>query len=186
MPRRSALQGVLHVPRGGLLQAELRQRVCLQYGDHDGGRLAFDEDGGGCSKGHRPDGAHLKRSRLQLVQSRHLIDCVWDEPFGFDYPLFADELVRRGAFEGLQSSPEVVGADEVGEVISQLVVVVVKEAFHSRVFYRAVHSFNLTIGPGVFDLGKPVFDLVLAADTVKDVLDGLPLSSWRCREEPAP
>ena len=32
MPRRSALQGVLHVPRGGVLQAELRQRVCLQYG----------------------------------------------------------------------------------------------------------------------------------------------------------
>ena len=47
MPCRSALQGVLHVPRGGVLQAELRQRVCLQYGDHDGRDLAFDGDGGG-------------------------------------------------------------------------------------------------------------------------------------------
>lgn len=53
MSRCSALQGILHVPRGGLLQAELRQRVCLQYGDHDGGRLAFDGDGGGGSRDKR-------------------------------------------------------------------------------------------------------------------------------------
>jgi hypothetical protein len=37
----------LQVPRMGLLQAEVRQRVCLQHGDHDGGGLAFDGDGGG-------------------------------------------------------------------------------------------------------------------------------------------
>ena len=43
--------------------------------------------------------------------------------------MFADELVRREAFEGLQSSPEVVGADEVGEVLAQLVVIVVMQAF---------------------------------------------------------
>ena len=36
----------MHVPRGGILQAVLRQRVCLQYGDHDGSRLASDGDGG--------------------------------------------------------------------------------------------------------------------------------------------
>ena len=51
MPRRSALQRVLHVPRRRVLQAELRQRVRLQYGDHDGGGLAFDGDeSGGRSK----------------------------------------------------------------------------------------------------------------------------------------
>ena len=43
--------------------------------------------------------------------------------------MFADELVGREAFEGLQSSPEVVGADEVGEVLAQLVVIVVMEGF---------------------------------------------------------
>ena len=43
--------------------------------------------------------------------------------------MFADELVGREAFEGLQSSPEIVGADEVGEVLAQLVVVIVVEAF---------------------------------------------------------
>ena len=57
------------------------------------------------------------------------MDWVQGEPFGFDCPLFADELVRREAFEGLQPSPQVVGADEVGEVISQLVVGVVVESY---------------------------------------------------------
>ena len=35
---------------GEFFQAELCQRVRLQYGDHDGGRLAFDGDGGGGSQ----------------------------------------------------------------------------------------------------------------------------------------
>ena len=52
--------------------------------------------------------------------------------------MFADELIGREAFEGLQSSPEVVGADEGVEVISQLVVIVVVEAFDGRVLDGAV------------------------------------------------
>ena len=52
--------------------------------------------------------------------------------------MFADELVGREAFEGLQPAPEVVGADEVGEVISQRVVVIVVEAFDGRFLDRAV------------------------------------------------
>ena len=42
------------------------------------------------------------------------------QPFRFDCPLFADELEGGEAFEGLQPLPEVVGADEVNEAISQL------------------------------------------------------------------
>ena len=52
--------------------------------------------------------------------------------------MFADELIGREAFEGLQSAPEVVGADEGVEVISQLVVVIVVEAFDGRFLDRAV------------------------------------------------
>ena len=48
----------------------------------------------------------------QGVQSRHLIDWIQGELFRYDCPLFADELKGREAFEGLQSSPEVVGADD--------------------------------------------------------------------------
>ena len=101
--------------------------------------------------------------------------------------MFADELVRREALEGLQSSPEVVGIDEVGEVISQLVMVVVVEAFDGRFLDRPVHSFDLAairensppdcflvlMAPGVPDLGEPVFDLMLATDAVEDVLEGI-------------
>ena len=57
------------------------------------------------------------------------MDRIQGEPLRFDCPLFADELVGRESFEGLQSSPEIVGADEVGEVLAQLVVIVVMEAF---------------------------------------------------------
>ena len=101
------------------------------------------------------------------------MDRVAGEPFGFGCPLFADELVGREAFEGLQSLPEAVGADEVDHVISQLVVVVVVEAFHGGVLDRPVHPFDLTIRPGVPDPGEPVVDLMLAADAVKDVLEGM-------------
>ena len=87
--------------------------------------------------------------------------------------MFADELVGREAFEGLQPSSEVVGADEVGEVISQLVVIVVVEALDGCFLDRAVHAFDLAIRPRVPDLGEPVVDLMLAADPVKDVLEGI-------------
>ena len=62
------------------------------------------------------------------IQSRLLMDRVYGEPFGFDCPLFADDLIGGKAFDGHQPSPEIVGADEVGKLISQLVVVVVVEA----------------------------------------------------------
>lgn len=37
----------------------------------------------------------------------------------------------------------------------------------------AIHSFDLAISPGVLDLGEPVFDVMLAADPVKDVFEGI-------------
>ena len=43
------------------------------------------------------------------VQSRHLMDWIDGESIGLRSPLFADELVGCEAFEGLQSSPEIVG-----------------------------------------------------------------------------
>ena len=64
------------------------------------------------------------------------------EPSEFNCPLFADELVWRETFEGLQSSPEVVVADEVGEVTPQLFVVVVVEAFHGGFLDRAIVEFS--------------------------------------------
>ena len=48
--------------------------------------------------------------------------------------------------------------DEVYEVRSQLVVTVVMKAFDGGLFDRAVHPFDLTIGPGMVGLGQPVLD----------------------------
>ena len=46
---------------------------------------------------------------------------------------------------------------------AQLVVIVVVIAFDGCVLDRAVHSFDLAVGPGMIDLGESVFDTVLAA-----------------------
>lgn len=48
-------------------------------------------------------------------------------------PALADELVGRESFQGLQSSAEVVVSHEVGEVASELLVIVVVEALDGRV-----------------------------------------------------
>ena len=47
------------------------------------------------------------------------------ESFGLGSPAFAYELVGREALEGLQSSPEVVGADKIGQMSCELFVVVI-------------------------------------------------------------
>ena len=64
------------------------------------------------------------------------MDRVQGEPFAFDCPLFACELAGCQTFERLQPAPEGVGADDVGEVLAQLVVAV--EAFDSGFLDRAV------------------------------------------------
>ena len=114
--------------------------------------------------------------------------------------MFAYELVGREAFEGLEPPPEVVGADEVGQMLCELVVVIVVEAFDGRVLDRAVplpgsglpanrerDAFNLAAtrenrppdcflglaAPRMLDLGQPMFDVMLAADAVEDVLEGV-------------
>ena len=83
--------------------------------------------------------------------------------------MFADEFIGRQAFERLQSPAEVIGADEGLKMTSELIVAVVVEAFHGRILDRAVHPLDLTIGPGMLDFGEPVINLMLVADTVKDM-----------------
>jgi len=77
-------------------------------------------------------------------------------------------------------------AREFGEVLAQLIVVVIMEAFDGRILDGAVplpgnglpanrerDALDLAIRPGVPDLGQPVLDLMLAADPVEDVLEGI-------------
>ena len=105
------------------------------------------------------------------------MDRIDVESFWLGSPAFADELIGREALKGLQSATEVVGADEVGEVLTQLVVVV--EPFDGRIFDCPVHAFDLAVGPGVVRLGQPVLDGVGFADHVeahRPGIDGVPVS----------
>ena len=103
------------------------------------------------------------------VQSRHLLERIEDEPIRFGGPAFADELVGREALEGLQATAKVVGRDELSEVASKLIVVVVVEALDSRLLDGAVHSLDLTVGPRVLRLRGAMIDPCFCAGELKSV-----------------
>ena len=75
------------------------------------------------------------------------------------------------AFEGLEPSTIVVGVDEVGEVAFELIVAVVVIALDGGFLDGSVHAFDLTVGPGVLDLGQSMLDAVLSATHLEHVRD---------------
>ena len=64
---------------------------------------------------------------------------------GSEVQRLQNELVGREALEGLQGTAKAVGGDELSEVASKLIVVVVVEALDRRVLNGAVHSLDLTV-----------------------------------------
>jgi len=70
------------------------------------------------------------------------------------YVQHLQNLVGREALEGLQSSVEIVGAEEVGEMPRELIVVIVVITLDDRVLDRSVHVFNQTC------FFKPVFPAI--------------------------
>lgn len=84
-------------------------------------------------------------------------------------PYFADVFEGCEALEGLQPPPVIVGVDEVVEMCSELRVAVIMVSFDGSLLDRPVHPFDLPIGPGMLDLGEPVFDPVLFAPHVEHV-----------------
>jgi hypothetical protein len=62
----------------------------------------------------------------------------------------------------------VVGIYEELQVDPELVMRVVVVALDGCVLEGPVHALNLVIGPGMVDLGEPVFDPVLGAHTIED------------------
>ena len=101
----------------------------------------------------------------------------WIEPEAFVLlcPAFSDVFVGSYPLQCLEPPPEIVGFDEVLEVLTELVVVVVVEPLDGGLLDRAVHPLDLTIRPGMLHLGQPVLDIVIAADAVEDVLEGVPV-----------
>ncbi len=89
--------------------------------------------------------------------------------FGFACPHFADVFEGREALEGLQPAPVVVGVDEVVEAGFKSPIAVIVIAFDGSFLDRAVHPFDLAIGPRMLDLGEPVLDLIFFAPHVEHV-----------------
>jgi hypothetical protein len=71
--------------------------------------------------------------------------------------------VRREPAEGFQSLSEIVGGEEIGEVLMQLLMVFVMVALHGCLFECSVHSLDLAIGPRVIWFGQPMFDAMTLA-----------------------
>jgi hypothetical protein len=85
------------------------------------------------------------------------------EAFGLGCPCFADEFVGSEAAQPLEALAEVVGGDEVVEVLPELYVAVVMIAVDGSVLDGAVHPLDLAVGPGVVDAGEAVLDAMLLA-----------------------
>ena len=103
---------------------------------------------------------------------------VFDEAVWLIGPAFVDVLEDGEALQCLQSLGEVVSVDEGLEVLAQSVVRGIVVSPHSRFLQCAIHPLDLTIGPGMADLGEPVFDPVFPAthvEHVRHVLRGWPV-----------
>jgi hypothetical protein len=85
---------------------------------------------------------------------------------------FAEIFVGCEAFEGFESSGEVVGLEEVVQVRFELVMGVVEVALNRSVLDGSVHAFDLPVGPALADagmvgLGQSVFHSMNAAEPVE-------------------
>ena len=80
------------------------------------------------------------------------------EVLWFFCPQGADVFVGCEPFEGLESTGEVVGIDEVDKVLPEVLVGLVVEALYGGFFQSSVHAFDLSVGPGMLWLGATMLD----------------------------
>ena len=90
-----------------------------------------------------------------------MMERIERESFGLVCPGLADVFVGGEAVERLEALGEVAGADEVGEIASELVVRFVVEAFDRRLLDGAVHALDLAVGPMMLGLGEAMVDVGL-------------------------
>lgn len=82
-------------------------------------------------------------------------------------PEFAEVFVVSESLGGVESSGEVVGSEEVGQVRLELVMGVVEVSLDGGVFDGSVHALDLPLNPRVVGLGEPVFDSMKVAEPVQ-------------------
>ena len=77
-----------------------------------------------------------------------MLERIDGEAFGAANPGFANELVGGEPLESLEPAAEVIGGDEVGEMLAELVMALVVEAPDRCVLDDSVHSFDLSTVAG--------------------------------------
>lgn len=82
-------------------------------------------------------------------------------------PLLANEFVWREAPEHLQTTREIIGGDEVCEMLPELVVRLVVETFDGRLLDRPIHPLDLTVRPWVTWFGQAVLDIEIGTGQFK-------------------
>lgn len=135
----------------------------------------------------QPQASGKEAQHEALCRPGRLLELIKLEAFGLCGPNHADGLIGCEAFEGLAPATEVVGRDEVGKVLAELVVAFVIEAPDSRILDGPVHPLDLAVGPRVPCLGRSVLDVVRGASVFEGmgpeafaVCDGL-LDQWHGR-----
>lgn len=98
------------------------------------------------------------------------MDRLHSEMLRLGCPLFADEFVRC---QGIEPSHEIVGINEVSQMLAQLSMVVVMEAFYGGLFDCPVHPFNLSIDPRVLYFGEVMLNSMLPANSSEDMRGGI-------------
>ena len=96
------------------------------------------------------------------------MDRIDFESFWLGCPGFADVFVRRETSQCFEATAKIVCADKVVEVRFELLMVVVMVSFDGGILDGPVHSFDLTIGPGMFQFGETVLNSVARTDAVKE------------------
>lgn len=104
------------------------------------------------------------------------------ESFGFFCPGGADVFIGGKSLERLESSGEVVSIDEVGEVLAEVLVGLVVEAFDGCFLEGPVHAFDLSVGPWMFGFGQAVVDVGFGASELEG-MGAEELSSFECEPD---
>ena len=104
------------------------------------------------------------------------MDWIESEPFWVTGPYAADVFVWRETLEGLETTGEVVGRDEVVEMTAQLVMAVVVEAFDGRPLDGLVHPLDLSISPRMIGLCQAMLDVVALTRAIERM--GSELRRW--------
>src|ERR1700679_2924561 len=97
------------------------------------------------------------------------MDWIEGKSVGGLRPEFTEVFIGRESFEGLESPGEVVGSEEVVQVLFELVMGVVEVSLHRSVLDGSIHAFDLPVCPWMVGLGEAVFDSMNEAEPVEGV-----------------